>query len=127
MSESQAWRDTADEIFASFGDVVKDATVTKYSPGAYDAATGTQAQTATTIETRAVPTAKSRDYIAVRDSYSSDLRPFMVRGSDFSARPPVNAEFVYDPDGANETYKILRVEADDAGVGAYWVVYGASV
>lgn len=119
--ESLAWRDTADSIFASFGDVVRVAVVSTYAGTTnYDTVTGQMVKTRTDVDTVLVPLNYNFKLFG-REKYQDLDKTLLVRGSDFSAIiDPGAIVTVYKEDGTTleNTYVVIQSESEDAGTGA---------
>jgi len=92
--ESAEWREMADGILDSFGDVVKDATIVRQVQGAYNSSKGAFDQTETLIETRIVPSKRTREFIAEKGSVAKDFNAYLVRGSDFLNNPIESGDYL---------------------------------
>jgi len=117
--ESQAWKDTADDIFLSFGDVVSDALVVAKSNGVYDSASGGYTEVESTIATKVVAGKRSKEFVQRNDTNSTKFDAFVLRGSDFSSPP--RAGQILRIGGVDKL--ITEVEPDSAQTGAYYRVY----
>lgn len=125
--ETSAWRTLADEMFASFGDVIRDATVTIRNEGTrtYSSSTGKYSQTTSSVETK-LAWLGGKGYNFVRDDMFEVTDRFaFLRGSDFvtaSAFPKPGCDVVCD----SVTYVIKQSQWDEAGTQAYIAVHMAA-
>jgi len=126
MSEIAEWKNTANSIFAAFGDVVKDAIVRELSNDTtYDDTTGTMAKVPVDTATKLVWTGGKNKFDNV-DAFKEGDLVATLRGSDFAAPLKLGSEVQLgsDPwDGTRETWVVHQIKEDDAGVGAYFIVH----
>jgi len=126
VSEVAAWKETANSIFAAFGDVVKDALVREYSDTtSYDDVTGRMAKTAADTATKLVWTGGASKFKSIDMIKDGDLIA-TVRGSDFSAPIKLGVEVQIGAapwDADRETWTVIQIAEDDAGVGAIYLLH----
>lgn len=125
MGESAEWRNTANEIFASFGDVIKDAVVVReLKTTTFNENTGTYSFSTQQISTKV---ALGKNYDQLRgynfrsrepDLYEEGDFTGMLRGSDFYGvwlpKPNDKLTITYE-DSSTETFRIKRTWPDEAG------------
>ena len=119
MSEVQRWKDFAEDMFNSFGDVIVDAKVVSVTQGSYNEDTGSYDETITSITTKAFRTKRSRQFIEANGEDSYNYVPWMILGKPFSTWPNTNDRLVID----GVRYDIFEVEPDELGIGVYFILY----
>lgn len=114
-----SWKSLANNLFNSFGDVVRDASVKKVSKSIYNPNTAAYDEVVTSISTKAVPCKPTRSFISRQSYQQENAFYFMIRGSDFLVPPDVEDVLVFE----TVEYTIKMVETDSARVGAYYKLY----
>lgn len=125
MGVSADWRTTANELFAAFGDAIKDAVVTReVTTTTFDENTGTYSFSTQQISTKV---ALGKNYDQLRgynfrseqpDLYEEGDFMGMLRGSDFygvwTPKPNDKLTITYE-DATTETFRLKRLWPDEAG------------
>lgn len=121
--EVQEWKDFADEMFGSFGNVIRDAEIEFITQGSYNRNTGTYDETITLIETKAVGGGEIKSSFLERDQgYPESMYVFLIRGSDFTSPPVAGRDrLIIDPGLTSEQrYVIMKVGPDSVNIGAFF-------
>lgn len=110
-------------MFASGGDVIKDATLTSESETAtYDDETGQFEKSTSTVETKLLWTDGKSHFNNLEIVKENDLT-CMVRGSDFQSAGPPEVGNRLSITGDDTVYRVIQVGHKDSGTGAFYYLH----
>lgn len=119
MSEVAAWKQFANNMFAAFGDVVKDATVSVISEtSTYDDQTGQMVKGSTNTATKLIWSKGKSKFDDIESFKAGDLVA-MIRGSDFSTTPSIGSTVTVD----SQLWRIMQIAEEDMGVGSVYLLH----